>query len=139
MMMMYKIFLAAVISMASYSLSPTNVFTPPKWEGHWEAYSTVDPQLKVASVDIAKLKGKEYSYKLWIKSDFNGTGDACTDKEFEGVATYNGANGLNSNTQGLGFVYYQESGLISLYHDYSNQEIIDMGLCFSADKMKKMY
>ena len=119
---------------------PANSFTPPKWEGHWEAFSKTDPDLRTGTLDITKIKGKEYSWKLTVKSDFDRPTDdsACPQMEYEGVATYNGVNGLNTTMAGIGFVYYQETGFIHVFHDYSNERLTELSLCFDPGDFKKV-
>ncbi len=125
--------------MASFS-KPTNNFTPPKWEGHWEAFSKTRNYIQTGTLDITKIKGKEYSWKLNVKSDFQmfANDAACPQMEYEGTATYNGANGLNSNTAGIGFVYYPESGFINIFHDYTDKTLTDQSLCFDPGDFKRI-
>lgn len=123
---------------ASYT-KPTS-FTPPKWEGHWEAFSANDLNLTIAVLDITKIKGKEYSWKLKIKNDFKMFPEdpACPILEYEGSATYNGVNGLISNVGGIGFTYYQETGLIRVFHDYTDTKLTEYSLCFDPGDFKKI-
>jgi hypothetical protein len=114
-------------------------FTPPKWEGHWEAYSERTPTLLIATLDIEKVKGKEYTWKLWMKNDeqrYRAEGE-CPVITYNGTAIYNGANGLDTGLKGIGFVYYQETGKINMFHDFSSDELTAVSDCMDADFYKK--
>ena len=63
---------------------------------------------------------------------------ACPMMEYEGSATYNGANGLNSTIGGIGFAYYQETGLIRVFHDYTDARLTEYSLCFDPGDFKKI-
>lgn len=133
-----QLFLLYMITLA-FQPSTLSGFTPPKWEGHWEAYSPNDPKLLIGTLDIEKVKGKEYSWKVWIKSDaqrYKADGE-CPVLTYNGTAMYNGVNGLDSGLKGIGFVYYQETKKINMFHDYSSDELSAVSDCMDADFYKK--
>ena len=131
------LFLLATYVLPSF-LQPT--FTPPKWEGHWEAYSESVPDQVIGKLDITRVQGKEYSWKLWVKNDIirPGVDAPCPEMEYEGTATYNGVYGLNSTLKGIGFAYEEETGTIGLFHDYTDATLIDMSLCFDPGPFRRI-
>lgn len=140
MITMYKLICLMAISMASYKNPLPNKFAPPKWEGHWEAFSEKNPDLTIATLDITKVKGKEYSWKLIVKNDLKLFEDdpACPKMEYEGTAIYNGVNGLDSGIGGIGFTYYQDTDLINVFHDYTDERLIEYSLCFDPGSFKRI-
>jgi hypothetical protein len=97
--------LKLIAFLALTSLGSIKPGKAPAFEGHWEAYSKKTPGKVIGTLDIEKMKGKDYAVKYYFENDENqqGTADACWSISFAMVGTFDGEWALVTDLMGFRF------------------------------------